>query len=112
MPSCGTSAQITAIGTVAGGIARSTLAAPNGGSRALGAEQRQRRIVTILLGGKHLPDIRGARSGKQACGLVPERPVRSGPFAGCAIRWRAADWLVHGKAASLSRGLTAEAGIR
>jgi hypothetical protein len=84
---------------------------PIGGSRALGAVQRQPRIVTILLGGKHLPNIRGARSGKQTCGLVPERAVRSGPCAGCVIRWRAVDWLVHGKAASLSRGLTAEAGF-
>jgi hypothetical protein len=84
----------------------------NGGSRALGAEQRQSRIVTILHDGKHLPDIRGARSGKQTCGLVPEPPIRSGPCAGCVIRWRARDWLVHGKATSLSRGLTAEAGIR
>jgi hypothetical protein len=65
--------------------------------------------VTILHEGKHLPDIRDARSGKQTCGLVPERAVRSGPCAGCAIRWRGPDWLVHGKPASLSRGLTAEA---
>jgi hypothetical protein len=64
----------------------------------------------ILHEGKHLPDIRDARSGRQTCGLVPERPVRSGPCAGCAIRWRAPGWLVRGKAASLSRGLTAEAG--
>ena len=67
--------------------------------------------MTILHEGKHLPDIRDARSGRQTCGLVPERPVRSGPCAGCAIRWRAPGWLVRGKAASLSRGLTAEAGF-
>ena len=67
--------------------------------------------MTILHEGKHLPDIRDARSGRQTCGLVPERPVRSGPCAGCAIRRRAPGWLVRGKAASLSRGPTAEAGF-